>query len=74
MTKNDFNFSVTFTVATCYIADDVSLVINRNIYINYEKTLMIIQNSRHILFDRRRETKVTLNKLVTSTYSKNPGI
>ena len=34
MTKNDFNFSVTFTVATCYIADDVSLVINRNKYIN----------------------------------------
>ena len=44
------------------------------IILNYEKTLMIIQNSRHILFDTRRETKVTLNKLVTATYGENPGV
>ena len=49
MTKNDFNFSVTFTVATCYIADDVSLVINRNIYINYEKTHSTIERKKTLL-------------------------
>ena len=46
MTKNDFNFSVTFTVATCYIADDVSLVINRNIYINYEKHIVQLKERK----------------------------
>ena len=44
------------------------------IILNYEKTLIIIQNSRHILFDTRRETKVTLNKLVTATYGENPSV
>ena len=43
-------------------------------YLNNEKTLIIIQNSRHILFDTWRETKLTLNKLIMATYSKNPGI
>ena len=32
------------------------------------------KNSRHILFDTQRETKLTLNKLITATYSKTPGI
>ena len=49
MTKNDFNFSVTFTVATCYIADDVSLVINRKIFINYEKTHSTIKRKETFL-------------------------